>query len=394
MYFQVKLSTQDYHVNRLTHKNKRWCRDSTYTFSAAHQIETNQIRRNMTQAFTHGRQVTRSEGSVVFENHDAWTVLDDIKSTPRYWKTKKAELCAKLDNIGPFQWFFTLSCADKRWPATLVSVIQERENVRKVVTELITGEDGYTSLKTSIHTTTDPWPVDLDTFMERETDLSLHEVIRQNVIEATRYFDFRVKAFIKEVVMGGANPMAVQYYSYRVEFQARGAAHIHGVLWANIDKLEATEKDGEKHLLGLRAAFKALRDDEVPQHVERSKPIPEALRPRIMPFMATKALTNFIDEFITCSLHKGFIGEAVVLIAQEVQTHHHTKTCFKRGGSSCRFNYPKFPSTKTIIAKPYERVGKDKDDMDNAEKELAKVRKVLENKDLLAQVKLLYISIF
>ena len=47
-----------------------------------------------------------------------------------------------------------------------------------------------------------------------------------------------------------------------------------------------------------------------------------------------------------------------------------------------------------IIAKPYERVGKDKDDMDNAEKELAKVRKVLENKDLLAQVKLLYISIF
>ena len=389
MYFQVKLSTQDYHVNRLTHKNKRWCRDSTYTFSAAHQIETNQIRRNMTQAFTHGRQVTRSEGSVVFENHDAWTILDDIKSTPRYWKTKKAELCAKLDNIGPFQWFFTLSCADKRWPATLFSVIQERDDVRKVVTELITDEDGYTSPRTLIHTTTDEWPVDLDTFMER-LDLSFHEVIRQNVVEATRYFDFRVKAFIREVVMGGANPMAIQFYSYRVEFQARGAAHIHGVLWADIDKLEQTEKQGKKHLMGLKAAFKALRDDKVPQHVERSKQIPEALKSRLSPFMATTALTNFIDEFITCSLHKGSIGEAVVRIAEEVQTHRHTQTCLKKGGSSCRFGYPKFPSTKTIIAKPYDTVGRDQDAMDKAEKELAKVQKVLENKEILDQVNLFF----
>jgi len=387
--FQVKLSPQQYHVNRLTHKNKRWCRDSTYTFSAAHQIETNQIRRNTTQAFTHGKQVTKAGGNVVFENHDAWTVLDDIKCTPRFWKKKKAELYAKLDNIGPFQWFFTLSCADKRWPATLFSVIQERDDVRKVVTELITDEDGYTSPRTLIHTTTDEWPVDLDTFMER-LDLSFHEVIRQNVVEATRYFDFRVKAFIREVVMGGANPMAIQFYSYRVEFQARGAAHIHGVLWADIDKLEQTEKQGKKHLMGLKAAFKALRDDKVPQHVERSKQIPEALKSRLSPFMATTALTNFIDEFITCSLHKGSIGEAVVRIAEEVQTHRHTQTCLKKGGSSCRFGYPKFPSTKTIIAKPYDTVGRDQDAMDKAEKELAKVQKVLENKEILDQVNLFF----
>ena len=382
MYFQVKLSAQQYHVNRLTHKNKRWCRDSTYTFSAAHQIETNQIRRNITQAFTHGKQVTKAGGSVVFENHDAWTVLDDIKCTPRFWKKKKAELYAKLDNIGPFQWFFTLSCADKRWPATLFSVIQERDDVRKVVTELITDDDGYTSPKTLIHTTTDAWPVDLDVFMER-LDMSLHEVIRQNVIEATRYFDFRVKAFVKEVVMGGANPMAIQFYSYRVEFQARGAAHIHGVLWADIDKLE----QGCKHLLGLKAAFKALRDDKVPQHVERGdKPISKAHEKQVLPFLATNALTNFIDEFITCSLHKGSVGETVVKIAQEVQTHRHTQTCLKKGGSSCRFGYPKFPSAKTIIAKPYDSVSRNIDDMDKAEKELAKVQKVLENKELLEQV--------
>ena len=73
-------------------------------------------------------------------------------------------------------------------------------------------------------------------------------------------------------------------------------------------------------------------------------------------------------------------------IAQEVQTHRHTQTCLKKGGSSCRFGYPKFPSAKTIIAKPYDSVSRNMDDMDKAEKELAKVQKVLENKELLDQV--------
>ena len=77
-------------------------------------------------------------------------------------------------------------------------------------------------------------------------------------------------------------------------------------------------------------------------------------------------------------------------IAEEVQTHRHTQTCLKKGGSSCRFGYPKFPSTKTIIAKPYDTVGRDQDAMDKAEKELAKVQKVLENKEILDQVNLFF----
>ena len=32
--------------------------------------------------------------------------------------------------------------------------------------------------------------------------------------------------------------MNVQFYSYKVEFQQRGAAHIHGIIWLNLDKLE------------------------------------------------------------------------------------------------------------------------------------------------------------
>ncbi len=38
--------------------------------------------------------------------------------------------------------------------------------------------------------------------------------------------------------MGKNQPMHVQFYNYRVEFQMRGAGHIHGVLWLNLEELE------------------------------------------------------------------------------------------------------------------------------------------------------------
>ena len=43
---------------------------------------------------------------------------------------------------------------------------------------------------------------------------------------------------MKEIVMNKSNPMAVKYYSTKVEFQGRGAAHNHGVLWVDVNKIE------------------------------------------------------------------------------------------------------------------------------------------------------------
>ena len=38
----------------------------------------------------------------------------------------------------------------------------------------------------------------------------------------TRLFDSRVKSFITNILMGGGRNVPFRYYSYRVEFQARG----------------------------------------------------------------------------------------------------------------------------------------------------------------------------
>ena len=67
---------------------------------------------------------------------------------------------------------------------------------------------------------------------------SQHELIRTHVLNSSRIYNHRVKAFIKNIIMDKQNPMAVKYYSTKVEFQGRGAEHNHGVLWLDLEKME------------------------------------------------------------------------------------------------------------------------------------------------------------
>ena len=124
--------------------------------------------------------------------------------------------------------------------------------------------------------------------------------------------------------MGKNNPMRVKYYTYRVEFQARGAGHIHGVLWLDMDRLE------EDHP-GLSNAMGSLQS---------STPLTQAQK---------GSLKTFVDRFVTCSLQN-----SVTKIVSEVQIHHHSKSC-RKYGTNCRFSYPRFPSKQTIIAEPLQQ---------------------------------------
>ena len=40
-------------------------------------------------------------------------------------------------------------------------------------------------------------------------------------------------------------------------------------------------------------------------------------------------------------------------IVKAVQVHKHTKKSCLKHGHGCRFNFPRFPSDETLIAKPY-----------------------------------------
>ena len=98
---------------------------------------------------------------------------------------------------------------------------------------------------------------------------------------------------------------------------------------------------------GLSEAFKRFRNNETLENYEIS------------------AVIRFIDQYTTVCNHGNTVGREVARIAEEVNKHHHTKTCRKHD-TTCRFKYPRYPTPETIIVKPC--VGMSQEDRDVLER--------------------------
>ena len=126
-----------------------------------------------------------------------------------------------VENVGSFHLFFTLSAADARYPENFTSLLQDH-NISYVYREgqeecLI---DGLT----------------IDEFIQQNS--TKFEFIRDNILTATRNYNFRVKSFIKIVVMNIYSELRCKYYSYRVEFQFHTINDLFfGLKYAKIDIL-------------------------------------------------------------------------------------------------------------------------------------------------------------
>ena len=114
----------------------------------------------------------------------------------------------------------------------------------------------------------------MNLFLKEDVNESLQEIIRTNVLTATRNFHHRVEAFKKEILYGEDNSIKIEDISYRIEFQGRGAAHIHGTLWLDIEKIE--EIIINEDLTGtlkpgcLTNAFIKLRQDSKLSNLEKT----------------------------------------------------------------------------------------------------------------------------
>ena len=111
---KVNLKEQDYFVQRILNKDPRYAQNLGFVFASAGYIEMKQIARNKGISYIKGRKNKQNDGSYVYSLDDPCSVLDSIKNTPRYWQKLRYELIARLENLGPFIFFFTLSCGDLR----------------------------------------------------------------------------------------------------------------------------------------------------------------------------------------------------------------------------------------------------------------------------------------
>ena len=336
------MTDQQYFIQRICNVDNRFSQTPTYLYSAVSMLEKKQLQRNINLVGTRGTQTVKPDG-ISYELQDGHRVLEGIKGTPKYWQTAKYEMLAKLDNFGAFQLFFTLSCADTRWIQNFAPMFIDRGY--ELMYSIEQDVDLNWFIRIQGRDENDRNWRDIEKLIENLGD-SKHEILRGNVVNATRFFQHRVKQFLSKIVLHKDNPMNVDIYSYRVEFQQRGAGHIHGTLWIQLKNLEKMVRNSSGRLVkesdasraarpfqGISVAFEKLRTNKDLTEYELN------------------ALVNFIDEFTTVSLHQNSVGKDVVKIASEVNVHNHTKTCNKYN-NACRFNYPRFPTDKTIIAKP------------------------------------------
>ena len=361
---KVKLTDQWYFIQRVINKEMRFAQSPDYLYSAVAYLEQKQICSNIALVGVRGKPVHTADGQTCFQLDDEFRVLENMKNTPKYWQKMKYEILAKIDNLGAFQLFFTLSCADQRWSANMAEIVMNRGfTVRFSRNRTNDDQEPFIEVKT----VDGNWKP-LMQFIKEDVKESLQELIRGNVVSATRYFHHRVKSFINKILLARSNPLSVQYYSYKVEIQERGAPHVHGVIWLNLSELENlymvdgelsnTRTSNEQPLKGIGEIFKKIKQSQKLTNEDKA------------------VLVKWIDAFITVSTHPDTVGQDVAEIVRAVNKHHCTKTCRKLG-TNCRFKYPKPPSPETIIQEP-PKEGKEEKRNQSVAKGLATIRKVMD----------------
>ena len=232
-----------------------------------------------------------------------------------------------------FQIFFTLTCGDMRWSANFTPEL-EKQNCTVHYNVDQSGKENVTvEVKDGKKTIEKPW----QQYLKDHVDEKLHSMMRRNILLATRNFQHRVETFRKEVIFGRNNPMKVRHISYRVEFQGRGAAHIHGVLWLDLDeiKVEGVHKDV------LKDSYNKLK---------HSQPLEEH---------EVRALEKFTDTFVTCTRCVSVAGAEAVKIAEECNWHGHSSSCKKGGARLCRWHFPRYPLERTIFVDANREYGEE-----------------------------------
>ena len=174
-------------------------------------------------------------------------------------------MLAKLENLGPFQFFFTLSCGDSRWDENFSSILKSL----KIKIKYEFDSKGFEQTKVLKKEDDREIEIDLRTYLNDYVNKSKHELIRTNILNATRNYNQRVKAFIKGVVMDKSNPMSVKHYSTKVEFQGRGAGHNHGTLWVDLKKMEYFFEKKNGDWTDFNSIILEMQDSEVKKISEK-----------------------------------------------------------------------------------------------------------------------------
>lgn len=213
----VKLTITDLFKSKIRNRNRICVKNPTYLLylfkkSFNHKVR-DAIRVVMRKQRT-GEKISakdlRTPGFLekTIQIDNGYVVFQGVRSTPAYWKSKQKKVVSMIRQLGKCSFFITLSAAETKWVELIVIL-------HKIVHKSAITEEEAMQLS----------------FQE------VSELIRADPVTCMRHFDHKFRAFTNTLLQptpprqGIFSPYDVTDYFSRIEFQARGSPHIHGLFW-------------------------------------------------------------------------------------------------------------------------------------------------------------------
>ena len=246
---EVKLSRTDFYSSKFLNNNKIYAKNCDYLFVAQQHLERHLLENYINVSCQKGLVRKKQDGSQIVSCKNSFDIFSKVPGTPQYWKQFRNELFARMEQLGQFHFFFTLSSAEMKWPEVTTSILNSEGNIDKIIYN-----QGWEETDENIEIYFMGWENDqgkiesLKSFKETQKDR--HKFYKDHFLLITRLFDNRVKAFVNNILMANED---VEHFSYRIEFQIRGMPHLHGVFWLDEEKIK-NYKQGHSDLFFLKTS--------------------------------------------------------------------------------------------------------------------------------------------
>ena len=122
----VALTTARYYDQRVCNQNPQWAENATYIFVAQQHIEKMRVEKQISISLQKAK--IKSGGKTVIPMSETMSIFKDIPGTPTYWRNFRNELFARIEQLGPFNFFFTLSCAEAKWTEVITSLLRNQNH--------------------------------------------------------------------------------------------------------------------------------------------------------------------------------------------------------------------------------------------------------------------------
>merc|ERR1712141_505824 len=144
-----------------------YAENADYVFMAQQACERSSIEREIHMAMSHGAIDSNEKGEpTLVPSDDAFSIFQKIPGTPAYWKLFRNELYARMEQLGPFHLFFTISCAEMRWACVLLEVLKVKRK-RKLKSMYMSTFDKSIDLS---------WNGEESTVLVYDKDLNVNEI--------------------------------------------------------------------------------------------------------------------------------------------------------------------------------------------------------------------------